>query len=240
MLFFGVAFLTAVFLGGLFFAAPASAAFLTTAFLRAGAAFAASALFCAHRLLAASWMAFLPAAESFRLAFGASGLTFAGGSDSPRILAHRRCWASCIRRRVAAENFLRLRGVASGVVAAWLGRLGSIARTSAIWASTRFFWASRPTRAASRMEWLSVIMWLRNECTPAPGHGGGRPEGNQESSQTHRSSSAGAISCCRSASRTGFCRGDCLETNLVKSYCRNAFEACRAAPLTHVRRAEIT
>ena len=77
-------------------------------------------------------MAFLPAAESFRLAFGASGLACAGGSDSPRILAHRRRWASFIRRRVAAENFLRLPGVASDVVAASPGRLGNIARTSAI------------------------------------------------------------------------------------------------------------
>ena len=86
--------------------------------MRAGAA---SALFFAHRFLSASWMAFLPAAESLRLAFGGSGLACDGGADSPRILAHRRCWASFIRRRVAAENLRRLRDVVTGPAAAWPG-----------------------------------------------------------------------------------------------------------------------
>ena len=35
------------------------------------------------------------------------------------------------------------------------------------------------------MEWSNVFMWLRNECTPAPGYVGGRSETNPESSQTH-------------------------------------------------------
>lgn len=125
---FTAAFLTGVF----FFAAFAGAAFFTAAFLRAIFFGTAAARFKAHRFFTAATIAFLPAAESFRLAFGASGLACADGSASPRIFAHRRRWASFIRRRVSAENFLRLPGMASGVVAAWPGRLGTRARTSAI------------------------------------------------------------------------------------------------------------
>jgi hypothetical protein len=39
---------------------------------------------------------------SFRLGFEGSGAADGAGSDSPRIFAHRRCWASFIRPRAAA------------------------------------------------------------------------------------------------------------------------------------------
>src|ERR1039458_10619505 len=101
-----------------FLAAFLGAAFFRAVFLAlAGCAFAASALFCAHRRRTASWIAFLPAALSFRFGFGATGVAGADGSDSPLMLAHRRCWASFMRCRAAAENFLRFLVGATGVAA---------------------------------------------------------------------------------------------------------------------------
>jgi hypothetical protein len=46
-----------------------------------GAAFSASARFSAHRFLVAAMIAFLPAAESFRLGFDGSGVAFDGGLE---------------------------------------------------------------------------------------------------------------------------------------------------------------
>jgi hypothetical protein len=108
--------------------------FLAAAFLAtAGAAFPASARTRSQRALIAPTIAALPALLSFRFGFDASDLTSAGGSDSPRILAHRRCWASFIRRRAAAENFLRWLVGGPGVVAAvGLVPPDSMARSSAI------------------------------------------------------------------------------------------------------------
>jgi hypothetical protein len=108
----------AAFFSGAFTAGLVTAAFLQTVFL-AGCAFAASARFSAHRFLVAAMIAALPAALSFRFGLAGSSVAGAGGWDSPRILAHRRCWASFIRLRAAAENFLRLRVGASGMAAAW-------------------------------------------------------------------------------------------------------------------------
>src|ERR1035437_8081212 len=96
-------------------------------------AFPASARTRSQRALIAPTIAALPALLSFRFGFDASDLTSAGGSDSPRILAHRRCWASFIRRRAAAENFLRWLVGGPGVVAAvGLVPPDSMARSSAI------------------------------------------------------------------------------------------------------------
>ena len=86
--------------------------FATVLFL---AAWAFSALTLAHLAFVAAIMRAIPAFEMRRLGF-AGGAAAWVGSDSPRILAHRRCWASFMRLRVAAENFLRLRGAASDVV----------------------------------------------------------------------------------------------------------------------------
>src|ERR1039458_4314182 len=73
-------------------------AFLTAAF------FAAAFSCCALAALTAPPLFVLPARILAkpsllirRLGFGASALAGGGGSDSPRILAHRRCWASFMR-----------------------------------------------------------------------------------------------------------------------------------------------
>src|ERR1035437_4272434 len=136
--FVGVDFFGAVFLtGAAFFAAFAgavfTAAFLTPAFLAAtGFGFAVAAFFAAHRFFKAATIAALPALLSLRLGFAASGVAGVGGADSPRIFAHRRCWASFIRFRAAAENFLRLPVSASGMAAGSVGPPVSTARSSAI------------------------------------------------------------------------------------------------------------
>ena len=108
-----------------------AAVFLAVVFL-AGFGVAVTFL-AAHRFFKAATIAALPALLSLRFGFDGSGATGAGGADSPRILAHRRCWASFIRRRAAAENFLRLPVGASDVAAA-VGLLppSSMARSSAI------------------------------------------------------------------------------------------------------------
>ena len=114
------------------------AAFLAdfAAFFRAGAAFLAAAFaFAALPALAflrfATSLAFA-AAESFRLGFSGSEAAGADSPDSPRTFAHRRCWASRIRRIAEAENFRRLRPGASGVAAVSAVPPGSMARSSAI------------------------------------------------------------------------------------------------------------
>jgi hypothetical protein len=58
---------------------------------------------------------FMPSALIRRLGFAGSGIE--GGSDSPRILAHRSRCASFIRFRTAALRFLPLRAGTSGVAA---------------------------------------------------------------------------------------------------------------------------
>jgi hypothetical protein len=60
-------------------------------------------------------IAFLPAALRRRLRFGDLVVVGDGGAVSPLTAAHRRFWASLIRRRAAALNFLRLRVGVSGV-----------------------------------------------------------------------------------------------------------------------------
>jgi hypothetical protein len=85
--------------------------------------------------------------------FFLAGFALADGADpdSPRDFAHLAFWANAIRRLAAALIFLRLRGVASGVAAVPLELPVSIARSSAIWASMRSFWAINPSIAA----WMS-------------------------------------------------------------------------------------
>src|ERR1019366_4889112 len=142
-----------------FFAAFLLAAFFRAVFLAlAGCAFAAPVLFCAHRRRTASWIAFLPAALSFRLGFGASGVAGADGSDSPLMLAHRRCCASRILRRAAAENFLGFLVDASGAAAVSAGPPDSMARSSAIFESICRFCSSNPRIGAVMISGLSVCI----------------------------------------------------------------------------------
>jgi len=76
--FFATTFFTAAFLGAFFFRA-------------AGFDFAASAFFAAHLFLRAFKMLAPPVELSFRFGLAGSGVAGAGGSDSPRIFAYRRC-----------------------------------------------------------------------------------------------------------------------------------------------------
>jgi hypothetical protein len=164
--FFGAVFWTATLVAAfltVFFAAFAgavfNAAFLTPAFLAAtGFGLAVAAFFAAHRFFKAATIAALPALLSLRLGFGASGVAGAGGADSPRIFAHRRCWASFIRFRAAAENFFRLRVGASGVVAG-VGFVppSSMAWSSAIWRSILVFCDSNPVMAAMMISFVSFV-----------------------------------------------------------------------------------
>jgi hypothetical protein len=118
-------------------------------FLVAGFGFAVAVFFAAHRFFNAATIAALPALLSFRLGFEGSVVADGAGPDSLRIFAHRRCWASFIRRRAAAENFLRLRVGASGVAAAVdLLPPSSMVRSSAICWSIRVFCDSKPSMAA--------------------------------------------------------------------------------------------
>ena len=147
--FAGDFFTDAFFTGAFFFAA-----FLTAAFAEAGCAFAA-AFFAAQRFFKAATIAALPALLSFRFGFAGSGVDAgAGGSDSPRIFAHLALCAMAIFRREAAENLRFLVG-ASGVAAVPVEPPGSIARSSAIWASNFFFWASIPRIAAVKISVVS-------------------------------------------------------------------------------------
>jgi hypothetical protein len=130
----------------IFFSAVAfvTVAVLFTAFLRADADFfatadgalAASAFFAAHRFFKAATIAAFPALLSLR--FGLAG-SFVVGSVSAWIPAHRRCWASFIRLRAAAENLRRLRTGASVVAVVSPAPPGSIAWSSAIcWSNLAF------------------------------------------------------------------------------------------------------
>src|SRR5437870_699536 len=79
-----------------------------------GYAFATLALCKRQRFLVAAMIAFLPAAESWRLGFGASGVAF---DDSPFSLAHLFRCAAAIRARPAALILRRLRfGASDGAV----------------------------------------------------------------------------------------------------------------------------
>jgi hypothetical protein len=102
----------------------------------ADCAFPASAFFAAQRFFKAATIAALPALLSYRFGFNGSDVA---GSDSARMFAQRRCWASFIRLRAVVENFRRLRPGASGATAVSAAPPGSIARSSAICLSNRLF-----------------------------------------------------------------------------------------------------
>ena len=108
-----------------FFAAVREA-FTGAFFAAALAAMAASALTLAQRFLLASAMAFLPAAESFRFGFGASGATGDDGADCFFDSAHRFRCASPMRFRAAALIFRLLPFGASGAAAVSVGPPWSI------------------------------------------------------------------------------------------------------------------
>ena len=105
---------------------------------RMGYDFPFAAFTAAQRFRDASAIALLPAALIFR--FGLAG-TVAGfaGSDSPRIFAHRRCWASFILRRASAENFRRLGEVPAAGAAVLAGPPARRRLSSAICWSIRVF-----------------------------------------------------------------------------------------------------
>src|SRR5664279_5048061 len=108
------------------------------------AAFAAA--FCKRqRFFVAAMILAIPSLLIRRFGPVAFGIVGTGGADSPRIFAHRRCWASFMRCRAAAENFFRLRVGASGV-AAGVGFVppSSMAWSSAIWRSILVFCDSNP------------------------------------------------------------------------------------------------
>jgi hypothetical protein len=155
-------FLTAVFLAGpLCFTAFASvalvpAAFFRAAFLEAFSCCALAALTLAHRSYVAAMILAIPALLIRRLGFGASGVASAGGSDSARIFAHLRCWASFMCRRAAAEIFFRFPVGASGVVGV-AEPPGSIARSSAILVSICRLCSSNPRMAAVMISLVSFV-----------------------------------------------------------------------------------
>src|ERR1017187_4212664 len=143
---------------GAFFAT----AFFVVVFLAVGgcwalAAVAASALTLAQRLRLASAMAFLPAALSFRFGLAASGAT-GDGSDSFLASAHRFRCASPMRFLAAALIFRRLPFGAAGVTAVAVGPPWNMAWSSAIWASIRSFWDSKPSIAALMIS--AVSLWV--------------------------------------------------------------------------------
>jgi hypothetical protein len=147
-------FVTAGFLAVFTGASFAAARFAVAFFAATGAVFAAWN--AAQRFLVASEIAFRPAALILRFGFAASDVSGAVASDSPRILAHRRCCASFIRRRAAAENFRRLSVCVSGVTAGVrLVPPASMARSSSIWVSIRVFCASNPVIAALMISFVS-------------------------------------------------------------------------------------
>lgn len=114
-------------------------------FFAAGAVPAASARFAAQRLLVAAMIAALPARLSVRFGLSAGWAAGAAGATAwPRILAHRCCWASRIRWRVAA---LRRPPLRAGPVAA-TGAVLAVPRNAAIYASIWAFCNSKPVMAA--------------------------------------------------------------------------------------------
>lgn len=100
-------------------ALPAALNFLLALGAGAGAVFFVIAALAALAFFKFAASFALAAADSFRFAFGAGA--GAGASASPFIFAHRAFWANAIFRRAAALNFLRVPGVASGVVAVSAG-----------------------------------------------------------------------------------------------------------------------
>jgi hypothetical protein len=110
------------------------------------------ASFRAPLLLVAAMILFMPSALFRR--FGLAGSLAAGDPDSPLILAHRRCWASFIRRRAAAENFLRL---CAGVSAGSAGPPESMAWSSPIRESMCRFCSSKPRMAAVIISVVSFV-----------------------------------------------------------------------------------
>ena len=94
----------------------------------------------------------LPAAESFRFGFGASGAACCF-LDS----AHRFRCAAAIAALPALLIFRRPREGGSEAAAAGFGPPSSICRISAIWASIRFFWISNPSIAAVRISVVSFV-----------------------------------------------------------------------------------
>jgi hypothetical protein len=159
--------LAAFLTGPLFFAGFAGNAFVTAllaaAFVLVGADFFAVAA-CAfaafanrQRFFVAATIRFMPSSLIRRLDFGGSDVAAeTGGPDSPRIFAHRRCWASFIRFRAAEENLLRLRVVGPGV-AAVSGPPESMALSSEICWSIRIFCDSKPSMAAVKISFVSLI-----------------------------------------------------------------------------------
>src|ERR1035437_7982590 len=98
---------------------------------------------------------FIPSSLIRRFAFGA--LAGAGGSDSPRSIAHLAFCAIAIFRLEAAENLLRLRVGGSGLAAGSVGPPGSTARSSAICVSMCRFCSSNPRMAAVMISVVSFV-----------------------------------------------------------------------------------
>ena len=99
----------------------------------------------------------MPSALIRRFGFAGFDVTRDGGSDVPLIAAHRRCWASFIFRRAAAENFLRFLVGASGVAAASEEPPDSTALSSLIWESMCRFCSSNPRMAALMISFVSLV-----------------------------------------------------------------------------------
>ena len=114
--------------------------------------FADAARFSAQRFLVAAMIARLPAAESFRFGFGASG---AAGRflDSAHLF---RC-AAAIAALPALLILRRLRWGNSEVAAVDWEPPSSICRISAIRASIRVFCISNPSIAAVRISVVSFV-----------------------------------------------------------------------------------
>src|ERR1035437_10094301 len=100
-------------------------------------------------------MAFLPAALSLRFGLGAFGAT---GDEVFLDSAHLFRWASPMRFRAAALIFRRLPCGPPGAAAVAVGPPGSMARSSAIWASIRSFCCSKPSTAAVMIS--AVSLWV--------------------------------------------------------------------------------
>ena len=127
------------------------AGFLAAAFI----AFAASARFSAHRFFVAAMIAFLPAAESFRLGLGDAS----GGDGSAAFLeaAHLFRCASAIAFLPAALIFRRLRFGGSGVAAGSVGPPVRTAWSSPICESMCRFCSSNPRMAAVMISGVSFV-----------------------------------------------------------------------------------
>jgi hypothetical protein len=107
-----------------------------------------------QRFLVAAIIAFLPAAEGFRFGLGAA--SGADGSAAFLEAAHLFRCASAIAFLPAALIFRRFRLGGSDVAAVGsAGPPGSMARSSAILASIRLFWNSKPSMAAVMISFVS-------------------------------------------------------------------------------------